>query len=109
MSTPAEQTPVWPERYEIHRRGTPDPDNSALVVLDVVNDFCARVALRMLVRSYRTMGRDGPADTLEALLATTQDAVATRAKNINEATRTTTKTTPRTTTKRTSRRALPMS
>lgn len=57
-----------PARYEVDRRGTPDPESSEYYVLDVVNDYQARAQLRGLVRAYRLYGSSVAADELEQLL-----------------------------------------
>lgn len=63
-----------PDRYVVDRRGTPDPDESAYYVLDVVHDIDARVVLWMLVRKLRYYGPSSRADELEHLLEQTKEA-----------------------------------
>jgi hypothetical protein len=56
------------QRYEVSVRGTPDPPNSEYWVLDIANDYEARVALWFLVRGYRLASRHTVADELEKAL-----------------------------------------
>lgn len=68
------QARATPDRYEISRRGTPDPDGSRYVVLDVVHDWSARVAMRRLVRLYEIQGALTHAQDLERFLDATEPA-----------------------------------
>lgn len=61
-----------PDRYQV-TDSVPKP-NSHFVVLDIVNDFSARYALRFLVRAYRLARRDVMADELERALNDTDAA-----------------------------------
>ena len=63
-----------PDRYEVSRRGTPDPDNSRYVVLDVVNNWPARQAVQRLANLYLLAGAPMQAQELERFLADTQEA-----------------------------------
>lgn len=63
-----------PDRYEVSRRGTPDPDNSRYVVLDVVNNWPARAAVQRLANLYLLAGAPMQAQELERHLADTQEA-----------------------------------
>lgn len=65
---------VVPDRYQIARVGTPDPDTSRYVVLDIVHDWTARVALRRLVNLYLLSGAPMHAQELEQFLESTEPA-----------------------------------
>jgi hypothetical protein len=65
---------AWPDRYEVSRRGTPDPASSRYLVLDLVNDFHARVAAANFVRNQRQWGSQVLADEIDAALKETQPA-----------------------------------
>lgn len=73
-----------PDRYEVHRRGTPDPATARYYVLDMANDFAARVALRTLVRGYRLVGRSAAAHELEEALDATQHDFADLMRRQND-------------------------
>lgn len=47
-----------PARYVVDRVGTPDPANSQYFVMDIVNDFDARVAVARLGAYYRQRGKE---------------------------------------------------
>lgn len=63
-----------PDRYLVDRVGTPDPADATYYVLDLVHDTGARVALRRLVRDYRSHGRHVQADELEKALDDSAEA-----------------------------------
>lgn len=63
-----------PSRYEVERRGTPDPEAAEYVVLDVVHDYEARYLVRMYINALRSKGRTDRANELEAGLAACKDA-----------------------------------
>lgn len=63
-----------PSRYEVERRGTPDPPDCDYYVLDAVHDYEARYMLRMYVNALRTKGKTDRADELEAGLNASRDA-----------------------------------
>jgi len=63
-----------PARYEVRRTGTPDPETSRYVVLDIVHDWSAREALRRLVNLYLMVGATTHAQELERFLDATQPA-----------------------------------
>lgn len=63
-----------PSRYEVTRRGTPDPPDCQYVVLDVVHDYEARYLVRMYVNALRSKGKKDRADELEAGLDLSRDA-----------------------------------
>lgn len=63
-----------PSRYEVAKRGTPDPPEAQYVVLDVVHDYEARYLVRMYINALRTKGKRDRADELEAGLDTSRDA-----------------------------------
>ena len=63
-----------PDRYEVDRKGTPDPSGSEYYVLDVVHDRHARVVLGRLVNYYRQHGQQVAADELVSFLDATVDA-----------------------------------
>jgi hypothetical protein len=65
---------VLPDRYEVTRRGTPDPDASQYFVVDVVHDWSARVALQRLVALYLMQGLTIHAQELQQFLDSTKDA-----------------------------------
>lgn len=73
-----------PDRYQVDRRGTPDPNDSAYYVLDVVHDLDARVVLWLLVRRYRYYGPSSRADELEQLLKETDEACTRNIRARNE-------------------------
>ena len=54
--------------------GTPDPPNAAYFILDVVNDFEARVAVAKLANSYDRIEQGVRAEECRQLLADTQGA-----------------------------------
>jgi hypothetical protein len=63
-----------PARFEVTRKGTPDPVNSVYYVVDMVYDQYARIALQRLASLYRGFGQSTKADHIEWLLdATKQD------------------------------------
>lgn len=66
--------PALPSRYEVDRRGTPDPPNCDYYVLDAVNDYQARYCLRMYVNALRNKGNHTRAEEIEAGLAASSDA-----------------------------------
>lgn len=63
-----------PDRYQVTRNGAADPEASRYVVLDVVHDWTARVALQRLIASYRASGATTHAQELEDFLGDTQPA-----------------------------------
>ena len=73
-----------PDRYEVSRRGTPDPPTARYYVLDYANDFPARIVLRTLVRAYRVAGRPGAAAELEAALEDSRQAFSDLMHRQNE-------------------------
>lgn len=66
--------PAIPNRYEVERRGTPDPPDCDYYVLDAVYDYQARYCLRMYVNALRNKGNTTKADEIEAGLAASADA-----------------------------------
>ena len=78
-------TEVLPERYEVTRRGTPDPEGAAYYVLDHAHDYQARIALRMLVRNYRQSGQHTQADELELALERSEATFAEMIARRNDA------------------------
>lgn len=66
--------PATPERYLVDKTGTPDPSNSEYFVMDIVNDFDARVALAFLGRAYEKRGMEVRAQECFGALAKTVDA-----------------------------------
>lgn len=63
-----------PSRYEVTRRGTPDPPDVQYVVLDVVYDYEARYLTRMYVNALRAKRKTTQADEIEAALNSSRDA-----------------------------------
>lgn len=63
-----------PSRYEVSRRGTPDPPNCQYLVLDLVHDYEARYMVRMYANALRGNGKKDRADELEAGLDASRDA-----------------------------------
>lgn len=63
-----------PSRYEVTKRGTPDPPDCQYVVLDTVYDFEARVKVRGYINALRIRGKSDRADELEAGLELSKDA-----------------------------------
>lgn len=63
-----------PSRYEVERRGTPDPPGVDYYVLDAVHDYEARYCLRMYVNALRKRGKTTQADEIEAGLTASKDA-----------------------------------
>lgn len=67
-------TEALPERYEVGKRGTPDPPRAQYYVFNFVHDFEARVTLQHHVHNLRARGRTEEADALHAALAESQQA-----------------------------------
>lgn len=63
-----------PSRYEVTRRGTPDPPDCQYFVLDAVYDYEARYILRMYINALRSRGKLDRANELEAGLDASRDA-----------------------------------
>lgn len=63
-----------PSRYEVERRGTPDPPNCDYYVLDAVHEYEARYILWMYVNALRKRGNTTKADEIAAGLTASKDA-----------------------------------
>lgn len=63
-----------PNRYEVTKRGTPDPPDCQYLVLDLVHDFEARYLTWMYCKALRAKGKTDRADELEAGLFSSKDA-----------------------------------
>lgn len=74
-----------PGRYEVTRRGTPDPEGADYYVIDHAHDYQARIVLRMLVRNYRQAGMHTQADELELALERSEATFAETIARRNEA------------------------
>lgn len=60
--------------YRVEKVGTPDPDGSQYVVLNLVHDFEARVAVAKLLSAYEARGQTAKAQECKAQLEGTMDA-----------------------------------
>ena len=79
MPTPANN------RYEVGIVGTPDPPGSQYVVLNLVGDIEARVAVAKLANRYEQMGAPSQANDLRQMLERSQEADRAFYEKRNEA------------------------